>query len=133
MRLSANGSIVVLGGTVKGKVTNLIANVAACLLRPFWLRRGFARLLKWTRVFIVPTLVAVYTELVSPRYLALLTLCGCKCCLIGRVITSWRVSGLVVTRPWACGSMAGAMFVVRGGRFMVMGRRFVGIGGRFMG
>ena len=81
--LSANGSIAVFWGTVKSKVSNLIANVAACLLRPLWLRRGFARLLKWTRVFIVPTLVAVYAELISPRNLALFTSCGGKGCLIG--------------------------------------------------
>ena len=82
MCLSADDSIAVFWGTVKSKVSNLITNVAACLLRPLWLRRGFARLLKWTRVFIVPTLVAVHAELISPRNLALFTSCGGKGCLI---------------------------------------------------
>ena len=114
-------------------MTKLIANVTACLLCPFRLRRGFASFLEGTGVFIVSTLVAVNTELVGPRYLALFTLRSCKGCLIGRVVTSRRVSGLVVTRSWARRGMARAMFVVRGGRFMVIGRRFVGIGGRFAG
>ena len=83
MWLSVDGSIAVFWGTVKSKVSNLIANVAACLLRPLWLRRWFARLLKGACIFIVPTLVAVYAEFISPRNLALFTSCGRKCCFIG--------------------------------------------------
>ena len=114
-------------------MTKLIANVTACLLCPFRLRRGFASFLEGTGVFIVSTLVAVNTELVGPRYLALFTPLSRKCCLIGRVITSWRVSGLAVTRFRARRGMARARSVVRGGRFIVIGRRFVGERGRFTG